>query len=111
MPGPVSATATSTSLSPRADVTSTRPPVGVNLTAFDRRLKTTCRMRRSSPSISWISGSDTTDNWTPLLDARSRNITTPRSSASRSENGAKFSSICPASTFERSRTSSISESR
>ena len=48
---------------------------------------------------------------TPSFVARSRTITTPRSSASRSENGATSSSICPASTFDRSRMSLISASR
>ena len=49
--------------------------------------------------------------WTPSFVARSRTITTPRSSASRSEKGATSSSICPASTLDRSRTSLISASR
>src|SRR5262245_22521 len=43
MPTPVSLTETSTNPSFGVAVTSIRPPSGVNLTAFDNRLRTTCR--------------------------------------------------------------------
>ena len=49
MPGPVSVTETCTSSSTRAAATVMLPPAGVNLTAFESRLKTTWRSRRSSP--------------------------------------------------------------
>ena len=111
MPGPVSATETSTSPLTCAALTPTAPPAGVNFTAFESRLKITCLIRRSSPSTTSTSGSAASSTSTPSLVARSRTITTPRSSASRSENGATSSSICPASTLDRSRTSLISASR
>ena len=68
-------------------------------------------MRRSSPEMTCTSGATSAATATPPLLARSRTITTPRSTASRSENGATSSSIWPASTFDRSSTSLISESR
>ena len=88
-----------------------RPPAGVNLTALESRLKRIWRMRRSSPETTCTSGSISAASATPFLLARSRTITTPRSTASRRENGATSSSIWPASTFDRSSTSLISESR
>ena len=48
-PTPVSVTRTTTSPSSRPARTSTRPPSGVNFTAFDTRLSTTCLSRSSSP--------------------------------------------------------------
>ena len=111
MPGPVSATETLTSPLTRVALTSTSPPAGVNFTAFESRLKMTCLIRRSSPSTTSTSGSAANATRTPSSVARSRTITTPRSSASRRENGCTSSSTCPASTLERSRTSLISESR
>src|SRR5262249_4597176 len=84
-PGPVSATETQTSPSTRAVLTSTAPPAGVNFTAFERRLKITCLMRRSSPSTTSRPGSAASATRTPSLVARSRTMTTPLSSASGSE--------------------------
>ncbi len=75
------------------------------------RLKTTWRMRRSSPSTSSTSELGSTESVTPFLTARSLTITTPRSSASRSEKGATSSSTWPASTLDRSSTSLIRASR
>jgi hypothetical protein len=48
MPTPVSLTDTSTAPSFGTAATSIRPPSGVNLIAFDNRLRTTCRIFRSS---------------------------------------------------------------
>src|SRR5438067_4121490 len=87
-PGPVSATETQTSPSTRAERISTLPPAGVNLTAFESRLKTTCRIRRSSPATIPTEASIVRPSSTPFLIPRSLTMTTPRSSASRSENGA-----------------------
>jgi hypothetical protein len=70
----------------RAARTSTAPPAGVNFTAFDSRLKMTCLIRRSSPSMTSTSGAAASSTCTPSSVARSRTMTTPRSSASRSEN-------------------------
>ena len=92
-------------------LTSTAPPAGVNFTAFESRLKITCRIRRSSPPTTSTLRVAASATWTPSFVARSRTITTPRSSASSSENGATSSSICPASTFDRSRMSLIRASR
>ena len=61
------------------------PPCGVNLTAFESRLNTTWRIRRSSPCTRSTAGSSTSSSCTPFFSARSLTITTPRSSASRSE--------------------------
>ena len=97
---------------PRRRCTSTDPPAGVNFTAFESRLKIdlpdpalVARRRRRRRRIGGERHLDA------VLVARSRTITTPRSSASRSENGAISSSTCPASTLDRSRTSLMSESR
>ncbi len=65
MPGPVSATAISTWPSSSRAETSTRPPAGVNLTAFDRRLKTIWRTRRPSALIVISSGSVVSDELDP----------------------------------------------
>src|SRR5262245_50968883 len=110
-PGPVSATETRTSPLVRAALTSMPPPAGVNFTAFESRLKITCLIRRSSPSTMSTSDDVVTPMRTPFVVARSRTITTPRSRASGKENGATSSSTWPASTFDRSRTSLINESR
>ena len=70
IPGPVSETETLTSPLTRAVDTSTAPPAGVNFTAFESRLKTTCWIRRSSPSTMSASGSVATATLT-LVVARS----------------------------------------
>ena len=111
IPGPLSATETRTSPLTCAALTSTAPPAGVNFTAFESRLKITCLIRRSSPSIRSTPESNPSATRTPSSLARSRTMTMPRSSASRSENGASSSSTWPASTFDRSRMSLISASR
>ncbi len=66
-----------------AALTSTAPPAGVNFTAFESRLKITCLIRRSSP-VDHVDVRDPSASatWTPSFVARSRTITTPRSSAS-----------------------------
>ena len=81
-PGPSSLTDTRTSPSTRAAATSTVPPAGVNFTAFDSRLKITC----TDPALVADDRVDaraptTARSRTPSLVARSRTITTPRSSA------------------------------
>src|SRR5882724_7079008 len=52
IPAPVSVTDILTKESSRSARTSTRPPSGVNLTALERRLSTTCRTLRSSATKS-----------------------------------------------------------
>ena len=54
--------------STRAALTSTAPPSGVNFTAFESRLKITCRIRRSSPSTTSTSGSAASASRTPSFD-------------------------------------------
>ena len=80
--------------------TSTAPRAGVNFTAFESRLKITWLIRRSSPVTTSTTPFVESVTSTPSFSARSRTITMPRSSASRSENGATSSSTCPASTLD-----------
>ena len=68
-------------------------------------------MRRLSPLTTSTSPFAESVTSTSSFSARSRTITIPRSSASRSENGATSSSTWPASTLARSRMSLISASR
>src|SRR5439155_3716184 len=91
IPGPVSATETRTSPSTRAALTSTAPPGGVNLTAFQSRLRTTCLTRRSSPVTMSSPGADASETRTLPLLACSPTTTSSRSSAAGSEKGATSS--------------------
>src|SRR6266404_8286024 len=111
IPGPVSATATSTFPSRRSADTSTTPPAGVNFTALERRLKTTCRSFRSSASSVISAGSTVSRSSTPRRAAVSALTVTPLSSTVRSETGESSSSIRPDSTLARSRRSLMSASR
>jgi hypothetical protein len=51
MPGPVSRTLMRAMAPVRSSRSSTEPPSGVNLMAFDRRFQTTCCSRWESPTI------------------------------------------------------------
>src|SRR5687768_14000095 len=72
MPTPVSRTATSTCPFSARARTSTLPPSGVNLTALDSRLNTTCLTFRSSASTDPIAGSTSNVSATRCWLARSR---------------------------------------
>ena len=92
--------------------TTTLPPAGVNLTAFERRLKTTWRTRRSSPRTRSTSGASSSESWTPFSGrplAHHHDAALER--LAQRERRRRSSSTCPASTFDRSSTSLISESR
>ena len=84
---------------------------GVNLTAFESRLKTTWRTRRSSPRTMSTSGRARVRAGhrarSPARAPSRRRARAPRAARTR----AISSSTCPASTFERSSTSLISDSR
>src|SRR5437763_5478751 len=111
MPAPVSVTSTSTTPSVSRAETSTRPPVGVNLTALDSKLKITWRSLRSSARIVISAGWSVRSSATPARRARSACMVRPASSAWRNENSERASSIFPASILERSRMSLMSDSR
>ena len=101
-----------TSPSTSRATTSTRPRSGVNFTALDSRLKITCLTLRSSASIRSDRAIDVqAQRRSPWRLARSRTIVSPLSSASASEKVPSSSSMRPASTFDRSRMSLISDSR
>ena len=70
MPRPVSVTSISACPSAACARTSTCPPAGVNLTAFDSRFQNTCRSRAASPRTA-MSGSSamSVDIVTPLVSA------------------------------------------
>ena len=112
MPMPVSRTEISTPPSVGTARTSTRPPSGVNLTALDSRFSRTCLILRSSRD-------DLADAAVDLeLERRcraARRARAPASARCRSPGAgrsrASSSSIRPASIFDRSRMSLMSESR
>ena len=88
------------------------PPCGVNLTAFESRLNTTWRMRRSSASTSSTSGSGSRVQLRPRSWSRAPGPSPPRAPGLRAARTApRSSSTCPASTLDRSRMSLISSSR
>src|SRR3954452_8753687 len=111
MPAPVSATAISTAPSTERAETSTRPSGGVNLIAFESRLNTTCRTRRSSASTVTSSPSTSRLSAIPPRLARSPCIVTPLRRMSAIETSEKRSSRRPASILARSSTSLMSASR
>src|SRR5581483_8754381 len=111
MPAPVSATATSTAPSVNRADTSIRPSGGVNLIAFESRLKTTWRTRRSSASTVISSGSTVRPTAIRPRVARSPCIVTPLRRTSAIATVERSSSRCPASIFARSSTSLISDRR
>jgi hypothetical protein len=63
----------------------TCPPSGVNFTALDSRLKTTCLTLRSSASMTSIVGSTSKLSAMPWRLLRSRTMVRPFSKASESE--------------------------
>src|SRR5262249_18751836 len=103
MPIPVSVTAISTKPSAGCAVTAIRPPSGVNLTALERRLRSTCLTFRSSPTSSPRRGSTVWLTRRPWRSARSRTSVRAFSRAAGRSNGASSSSMRPASTLDRSR--------
>ena len=74
MPRPVSLTAISTCEFTRSRVICTRPPFGVNLTAFESRFHTTCWRRAGSPAIRPVSVSSTVCSRIPFASAAGRTI-------------------------------------
>src|SRR3989441_955524 len=110
MPGPVSFTAKNTCPSLRRALTSTRPRSGVNFTAFDRRFTRTCFTFRSSASIVPMPGSMSSESAMECCVARSRTNAIAPPTASEMEKVERSSSSLPASTFDRSRMSLMSES-
>ena len=101
-----------TSPSTREVATTMLPPVGVNLTAFESRLKTTWRNRRSSPSTRSTSGASSSESSDAALRGRARAPSRRRARAPRAaRRSATSSSTWPASTLDRSSTSLISASR
>ena len=108
MPGPVSVTDTCTSPSTRAGATD---DAAARRRELDRVREQVEDHLAHAPLVAVgrgrRPGASSSESWTPFLVARSRTITTPRSSASRSEKAATSSSTCPASTFDRSSTSLI----
>ena len=110
IPMPVSRTPTRSSTSPpgaAAAVTVTVTlPRSVNLTAFERKLRSTCRNRVTSPAT--IGGTDVSRRYarsTPVSLARVATRSSASSTASRTENGWRSRATPPASIFEKSRTS------
>ena len=102
MPGPESAPrAGRTPLSP-ASATSTAPPLGVNLMAFERRLVSTFSMASGSKAPRSASGVSAVRRM-PLRSATGANAaTTPRANGARST-GRGARRIAPASSFATSR--------
>ena len=87
MPIPVSETSRSTTPSPstRRRRIVTRPPLGVNLIAFDNRFQTTCCRRTGSPLTTPSDGSASVSTRMNLASAAGRSVSTPwRTSATRS---------------------------
>src|SRR6266576_231019 len=111
IPGPVSATSTSTWPSSRRADTSMRPSGGVNLTALERRLNTTWRTRRSSAVTAISAGSVVRLRSTPLRLACSECSETALRRRSGMATSESSRSMRPASILARSRTSLISDSR
>ena len=89
-PMPVSRTLTTASAPSARAVTATRPPAGVNLTAFVSRLSTTCRSLSSSAGTVPSPGSTSRSSATPCRSARSRIIAIPASSSSASDDGTEL---------------------
>ena len=88
MPGPVSVTEIWTSPSTWRDATTTLPPCGRELDRVREEVEDHLAERALVAVDQVDVGRGSSESRTPPLLARSRTITTPRSSASRSENGA-----------------------
>ena len=108
---PMSLTDTSTKPSFGTAATSIRPPSGVNLIAFDKRFRTTCRIFRSSARISPTRSSTADSSAIARRPARSRTSIKALSMACGRWKSACSSSMCPASIFDRSRMSLIKDRR
>ena len=108
MPAPVSATAISTSESTRRVVTVTRPPAGVNFTAFDSRFQNTCCRRRASALIGSAARRRSTANSTPFALAVGRMLSSRIHTMRCTDSGASCNRIWPVIMRETSRTSAIS---
>src|SRR6185312_15286501 len=91
MPMPVSRTSISAATPRRRSTISTRPPSGVNLMAFDRRLSTTWRSRVWSPATGGTASSTVMSSATPAVCAWPRAMRT--ASAMTSPTATGFCSI------------------
>src|SRR6266446_5394860 len=109
MPMPVSHTVIHTPASSIPALIPTCPLSGVNLTALESKLNTTCLTFRSSASMTSIAGSTSRLRAMPWRPARSRTMVRPFSRISGRAKRPTSSSIRPASTFERSRMSLMSD--
>ncbi len=114
MPGPVSETSTLSSgpvFEGRQLVFTCTEPCGVNFTALDRKLSSTCLSRVTSPWISsGMAGSSSSLSSTPLAAAWMARSPVASSASRRGESGWISSSAWPASSLERSSTSLMIES-
>lgn len=110
--GPPRTTPPGTSSSGAGSTASSTPPRSVNFTAFDSRLRSTCRSRESSVSRSaGAPGAVTTVNSSPFWLVMGRKVASTYSMSWRRVTRSGETSIFPASTFDRSRMSLISCSR
>ena len=92
----------------RLSVTSTRPPLGVNLTAFETRFHTTCWMRTASHEVPLADGSSCTFNVMPRASAAGRTASTPALITSVNSQGRMSTRSLPETMRDTSRTSSMS---
>ena len=76
MPSPVSRTVSRARSSTRSSAMRTRPPRGVNFTAFETRFQTTCCKRSGSPCTGTASGGNAVSSATPLASAAGRTTST-----------------------------------
>ena len=88
--------------------TSTRPPRGVNLMAFDSRFQITCWRRSASPSTGLASGAIETSRRIPLASAAGRTLSSAASMMRRRSTGLKSSRSLPVMMRETSSRSAIS---
>src|SRR5262245_18933826 len=111
MPIPVSLTAIVMPPSAAVAARPTRPPSGVNFTAFDRRFSRICLTFRSSATMSPSRSSTVWVSVIPCRVARPRTRVSALSRAVGRWNRPSSSSSRPASTLDRSRMSLIRERR
>ena len=93
-------------------IVSVTEPDSVNLNAFESRFLITCCSRCSSvTTVAGSSSSTITPNSSTFWSATGRKFRSTKSASAAGVTGCGFTSIFPASTFERSRMSLISSSR